>query len=113
MITGSEPDDTTAVVPSFSVLEHVSDHIAFEFNHLYRYQLSPQDELQVSIRSVRQRANPELAALLLQFEMTGDTTDKSRDDVSEWFIQAHEKITEVFVGITDPEIRKQYWGSNE
>ena len=109
----SGPGDTAMVVPSFSALKHIGNPLAFEFNHLYRYQYSPQDELQIAIRSVNQREKPEVAGLMLQFEMTGDTTGKSKDHVSEWFMRAHEKITEVFVGITDPKIRKEHWGSNE
>ena len=55
----------------------------------------------------------EMRGLTLQFEMTGDTTGKSSEDISDWFMYAHKRITEVFVGITDSRIRKVYWGSDE
>ena len=114
----SGPDDTAKVVPSFSSLEGIGlegigSPIGFEFNHSNRYRYSTQDELQIGIRTVRQRQNPEMAGLLLQFEMTGDTTGKSSEDISDWFMYAHERITDVFLGITDPTVRKEYWGSNE
>ena len=109
----SGPDDTAKVVPSFSSLEGIGSPIGFEFNHSNRYRFSPQDELQIGIRTVRQRQNPEMAGLLLQFEVTGGTTGKSRGELSEWFMQAHGTITDVFLGITDQTIRKEYWGSNE
>lgn len=109
----SGPNDTANVVPSFSSLEGIGGATGFEFNHNNRYRFSSEDELQIGMRTVRQRHNPEVAGLLLQFEMSGDTTGKSRGDLTVWFMQAHQTITDVFLDITNETIRKEYWGSNE
>ena len=109
----SGPNDTANVVPSFSLLNGIGDPVDIDFNHSNRYRFSTQDELQIGIRTARQRQNPEMCGLLLQFEMSGDTTGKSRDELSEWFLKAHETITDVFLKITDLAIRKEFWGSNE
>ena len=110
----SGPDDTVNVVPSFSVIEQVGFASAdFDFNHTYRYQYSTENQLQIAIRSARQRGNNEVTGLILQLEMTGSTSGQSRDEASEWFVSAHDRITETFVGMTDPEIRKKHWGSDE
>ena len=108
------PDDTSTVVPSFSTIEQIGrEGPSNDFSHMYRYECSSKDEVQIAIRSARQRSNPDITALILQLEFTSDTLNRTRDEAVTWFPGAHRQISEIFAGITNPRIRQQYWGSNE
>ena len=110
----SGPDDTASVIPKFSLVAPiVSGDPTFDFNHMDRYQCSSTNQAQIAVRSARLRTNPETRALILQFEVTGNTGGTTRDNVVDWFVEAHDQISGIFLEVTNPEIRQQYWGSNE
>ncbi len=110
----SGPVDTANVVPSFSVIKDLGNTSAdIDFNHTYRYQYSSENQLQIAIRSAKQRPTLDNTALILQFEIAGNTLGQTIDDTFVWFKDAHEEITRRFIGLTDPDVRKIHWGSNE
>ena len=110
------PKDTQRVIPSFATPD---PSVAFEsppaFNCTYAFNISSDLRLVVTIRNVSLPQRSDEPDPLLIFEIRADAHlgQASKEETDPWFERAHVAINECFLGITDPEIQKQYWKPEE
>ena len=109
----SGPEDTSHVLPSFSVPAPGVETInSPSFNCTYAFIVTPDLQLRVTIRnavSTAKPAKPEEPVLIIGIGASGRLGQATKSEADPWFDRAHEAIIDCFVGMTNEEIQHKYW----
>ncbi len=104
------PQDTSGVIRSFSVPDCAFAHDAVPvFSCAYRYNVEPNLQLYVTIRSaesVNQRGSP---LLYLEFKALGSPSGPAKSDADTWYDRAHEVIVAQFLNMTNKRVQRKLW----
>ena len=104
------PLDTPAVIPSFVIPDCVSaKNTTPAFNCGYRYDVKPNLQLHLGIRSAVSVKSPDSPLLHLEFKGLGSPNGNEKTDLDAWYDQAHEVILEQFLNMTDETIQREFW----
>ena len=104
------PQDTTKVIPSFSIPApgiDVSESPGFNCN--FTYSVSTDLQLNIGIRSAvkTQQQNAPVLIFEIKTSVRFERVAKSRAD--EWFERAHDTIIKSFLGMTSRDIQDRLW----
>ena len=108
------PQDTTKVIPSFSILAPgIDDSESLGFNCNYGYQARTDLQLNVGIRSGVRSQQQNAPILIFEIKASGRLGRVAKSRADEWFERAHDIIIEKFLGMTSPDIQDQFWKTVE
>ncbi len=104
------PQDTTKVIPSFSILKlDVDESESAEFNCNYACEISTDMQLKVGIRSGVKTNQQNAPVLIFEIRASGRLGQVEKSRADEWFERSHVAITKCFLDITNREIQNRYW----
>lgn len=108
------PHETHHVIPSFVVPDYRADHDSVSaFNCKYQYDVEPNLQLHVAIRTAETVSPPALPLLFLEFKALGRPDDDSTSKIDAWYDQAHDVIISRFLGMTSKDIQRRHWELEE
>ena len=108
------PEDTTNVVPSFSVPAHSTNVAATpHFNSNYIYDIGANDRLSVGIKDGTRTQQSDKPVLILEIKVIGKPEHGAKSAVDRWFQATHDHIFKCFVGVTSKEMQNRYWEPTE
>lgn len=102
-------EDTQRVIPSFLPLSPGVEEKKSGFNCSYAYEISTDLVLNITVRSMML----DETSLILAITARGFLDQAPKSKADEWFERAHGTILRCFTNITNPDIRKRYWGLEE
>jgi len=104
------PKDTGNLIPSFVTPDwsgRGKGTIAFNCN--YSFEPAPGVKLNVSLRAGETADTNSSPILSLEHKAFGNVGCIPKSKAEYWYEQAHEAITECFLGMTSSEIQRKYW----
>ena len=108
------PQDTTNVIPSFSVLTPGNDAYRLQsVNCNYGYEIETNLQLNFGIRNGRMTHKENVPALIFEVKAHGRLGDATKPEADEWFERAHSAVVECFTGVISKRIQKEHWGLTE
>ena len=104
------PQDTSKVIPSFSIIApDIDDSAAKEFNCNYVCR-SPSDlQLNIGIRSGVKNQQKDAPFLIFEIRAYGRFEQIVKQGTDKWFERAHNAIIRCFLNITNQDIQNQFW----
>ena len=104
------PQDTTKVIPSFSILTpdiDASESLGFICN--YGYQATTDLQLNIGIRSGVRSQQQNAPVLIFEIKASGRLAQVAKPGTDEWFERAHDAIIRCFLSITSRDIQNRLW----
>ncbi len=104
------PQDTSKVIPFFSMppIESTDGAVA-DFSCTYHQDIDSHLQLYITIRTAELAGGSADKCLLLDFKAVGQPTGSSKSNVDEWFSQAHNRIINQFLSMTDKSVQQNFW----
>ena len=104
------PQDTSRLIPSFAVPDcATAPGVAPAFNCMYRYEIEPNCQLQIAIRTAEATGDPNSPRLILEFKTLGRPGSVAKSDLDAWYDQAHDAIVARFLSMTDEHVQRTHW----
>ncbi len=104
------PQDTSNIIRSFSVPVCTSAQDAVPiFSCAYRYNVDPNLQLHVTIRSAESINQPSSPLLHLEFKAFGSPNGPDKSDADTWYDRAHEVIVAQFLDMTSERVQRKLW----
>ena len=107
----STVDDTTKIIPSFSILKPCLPNVTpYEFDYTSVVNVESDLHLKINLKKRVTSDENEDPVLILELRTTGILGEKSSKVTADlWFSRAHDTIIDSFNGITDTKVQKELW----
>ena len=104
------PQDTPNVIQPFSILgSDQPDGSVPTFNCTYRFEVGPDLQLQVAIRSVQDVDPPRSPRLIFEIKALGSPKSDTVPGSDAWYDRAHDAIVAQFLSMTNERIQREFW----
>lgn len=103
----STPQDTTKVIPSFSIIEpgiEVSGTPGFNSDFVF----DVTEDIQLNI-GIRAGVQSDVPTLILEVRARGTLGQVAKPRADEWFDRAHDTIEKCFLSMTASDIQTRFW----
>ena len=104
------PQDTQKLISSFEIPNFgVAGSNTTEFHCQYQYEIAPNLQLGISLRTTRQNEPSNVPNLIIESKATGLFEGATHADTDGWYETAHNVLVDRFLQMTDPQIQTMYW----
>ncbi len=104
------PQDTNAILPTFSMLTPGSDHwSSADLDCRFAFRMENTTHLQVAVRTGKTVQDPSVPILVFEIKATGQAGCITKSAADDWFDRAHKVIMECFLGMTSQHVQKEHW----
>ena len=108
------PQNTPNVIQPFSILgSDQPDGSVPTFNCTYRFEVGPDLQLQVAIRSVQDVGPPRSPRLIFEIKALGSPESGTVPGSDAWYDRAHDAIVAQFLSMTNEHIQREFWALEE
>ena len=102
--------DAPKIIPSFSIPELAGAvATASEFDCRYAYQMLPDMQLNIGVRSGLRDQQSDSPVLMFEIRARGRLGQVTKSRADEWFERAHDRVVSCFLSLTNQEIQSRYW----
>ena len=102
--------DTPSVIRSFLIPDCVSAHSTVSaFNCAYRYDVEPNLQLHVTLRTAKTVGQSGSPCLTLEFKALSPPSGIVKSGIDTWYDRAHDAIVAQFLGMTSERIQRELW----
>jgi uncharacterized protein (TIGR04255 family) len=101
--------DTSNVIPGFSIPEIGAETSTIDFNNVTAYALQPDLTLNVAIRTARRKTDANVPVLAFDLRTIGALGEARKPQADDWYERAHETIIRTFTAMTAEDIQREHW----
>ena len=104
------PHDTKRLISSFALPNWGStESSALDFNCEYSYELEPNFQLKISLKTTNSNNTPSIPNLIIESRVTGLLDGASKAATDDWYEKAHGVLVDWFLKMTDRQIQEKHW----